>query len=103
MREPDRGILSGLPDLDGPRRVQETYPAVEALEGRIVEHRASGLVGFVVRAKQGVVVVRDRQGRECPVRLLPGGFVVDGQIVTLVPPRAPEPAAKERTASGSIA
>jgi len=103
MGEPDRGILSGLPDLDGPRRVQETYPTVEALEGRIVEHRASGLVGFIVRAKQGVVVVRDRQGRECPVRLLPGGFVVEGQVVTLVPPRAPEPAPKERTASGSIA
>lgn len=102
MAEPDRGILSGLPDLDGPRRVRETYPVVEALAGRIVEHRASGLVGFVVRSKAGVVVLRDRRGRECPVRLLPGGFVVDGQIVTLAPPKlASVPAAT--TASGSIA
>jgi len=62
MAEPVRGILSGLPDLDGPRRVRETYPVVEAHEGRIVEHRASGLVGFVVRAKHGVVVLRDRRG-----------------------------------------
>jgi hypothetical protein len=102
MAEPDRGILSGLPDLDGPRRVQETYPVVEALEGRIVEHRASGLVGFIVRAKPGVVVLRDRRGRECPVRLLPGGFVVDGQAVTLVPPRTGK-RSSTRTASGSLA
>ena len=103
MAEPDLGILSGLPDLDGPRRVRETYPVVEAAEGRIVEHRASGLVGFVVRARSGVVVLRDRRGRECPVRLLPGGFVVEGRIVTLVPPRATENDSPSRTASGSVA
>src|SRR5687768_7124820 len=103
MAEPDRGILSGLPDLDGPRRVRETYPVVEAAEGRIVEHRASGLVGFVMRAKSGVVVLRDRRGRECPVRLLPGGFVVDGRVVTLVPPRTTPSDAPSITASGSVA
>jgi hypothetical protein len=103
MAEPDGGILNGLPDLDGPRRVRETYPVVEADEGRIVEHRASGLVGFIVRAKAGVIVLRDRQGRECPVRLLPGGFVVEGRIVTLIPPRATADGAPTRTASGSVA
>ena len=102
MAEPDRGILSGLPDLDGPRRRREAYPVVEAAPGRIVEHRASGLVGFVVRAKPGVVLLRDRRGRECPVRLLPGGFVVDGRVVTLVPPKDPARTAA-RTASGSVA
>jgi len=102
MAEPDRGILSGLPDLDGPRRVRETYPVVEAAEGRIVEHRASGLIGFVVRAKSGVVVLRDRRGRECPVRLLPGGFVVEGRVVTLVAPRATQDNTPSFTASGSI-
>lgn len=102
MAEPDRGILSGLPDLDGPRRRRETYPIVEAAAGRIVEHRASGLVGFVVRSRPGVVVLRDRRGRECPVRLLPGGFVVDGRVVTLVPPKGPASDAV-RTASGSVA
>jgi Protein of unknown function (DUF3097) len=103
MAEPDRGILNGLPDLDGPRRVRETYPVVEASEGRIVEHRASGLVGFIVRANSGVVVLRDRQGRECPVRLLPGGFVIEGRVVTLVPPRAATADAPSITASGSVA
>ena len=102
MAEPDRGILSGLPDLDGPRRTRETYPVVEAAPGRIVEHRASGLVGFVIRAKPGVVVLRDRRGRECPVRLLPGGFVVDGRVVTLAPPKDAARGAG-RTASGSVA
>jgi hypothetical protein len=103
MAEPDRGILSGLPDLDGPRRVRETYPVVEASEGRIVEHRASGLVGFVVRSRSGVVVLRDRRGRECPVRLLPGGFIVEGRVVSLVPPRAAKSDTRSRTASGSMA
>ncbi len=103
MADPDRGILSGLPDLDGPRRLRETYPVVEALPGRIVEHRASGLVGFVVRAKSGVIVLRDRRGRECPVRLLPGGFVVEGRVVTLVPPQPAEREKPGRTASGSVA
>jgi hypothetical protein len=102
VADPDRGILSGLPDLDGPRRARETYPVVEAAPGRIVEHRASGLVGFVVRAKPGVVLLRDRRGRECPLRLLPGGFIVDGRVVTLVPPSGAQSGAT-RTASGSVA
>src|SRR4051794_35193964 len=102
MADPDRGILSGLPDLDEPRLARETYPVVEAQRGRIVEHRASGTVGFIERAKHGVVVLRDRRGRECPVRLLPGGFIVEGAIVTLVPPRATVSGEPGQTASGSL-
>ena len=48
-------------------------------------------------------MLRDRRGRECPVRLLPGGFVVEGRIVTLVPPRGTESDSPSRTASGSVA
>ncbi|HEY2812590.1 MAG TPA: DUF3097 family protein [Acidimicrobiales bacterium] len=106
MADREQGILSGLPDLDGPSRTRLSYPVVEAWPGRIVEHRASGLVGFVVRISGGVVTLRDSRSRECPVRMLPGGFIVEGQIVTLVP--APSPAAATatlaaRTASGSTA
>jgi hypothetical protein len=36
------------------------------------------------------------------VRLLPGGFVVEGRVVTLVPPRAPSSETPARTASGSV-
>jgi len=99
----DRGILSGLPDLEAARRTRPTYPTVEARPGRIVEHRASGLVGFVVRTKGNVVILRDRRGRECPVRMLPGGFVVDGQTVSLAPAPAAPPDTVDVTASGSIA
>jgi hypothetical protein len=105
MGNRDHGILSGLPDLEGPSRARTTYPTVEAWPGRIVEHRASGLVGFVVRVSGGVVTLRDRRGRDCPVRLLPGGFVVDGQTVSLVP-AAPDESSQwtvTRTASGSTA
>jgi hypothetical protein len=101
----DRGILSGLPDLEGPTRVRTTYPTVEASLGRIVEHRASGLTGFIVRVSGGVVTLRDRRGRDCPVRMLPGGFTVDGNIVSLVPEAPATVAALTavRTASGSTA
>jgi len=105
MGNRDHGILSGLPDLEGPSRVRTTYPTVEAWPGRIVEHRASGLVGFVVRVGGGIVTLRDRRGRDCPVRLLPGGFIVDGQIVSLVPaaPGSGSQMTVTRTASGSTA
>jgi hypothetical protein len=105
MGNRDHGILSGLPDLEGPSRVRTSYPTVEAWPGRIVEHRASGLVGFVVRVSGGVVTLRDRRGRDCPVRLLPGGFLVDGQIVSLVPaaPANSDQWTVTRTASGSTA
>lgn len=97
------GILSGPIDLDGPARTRTTYPAVAALPGLIVEHRASGLVGLVQRCDSSVVVVRDAQGRDCPLRLLPGGFVVDGRAVSLTPPPATRPQPRTRTASGSRA
>ena len=101
MANQEPGILSGLPDLEEPARTRPTYPSVEAWPGRMVEHRASGLVGFVVRISGGVVTLRDSRGRECPVRLLPGGFIVDGQVVSLVPATQAGPPVV-RTASGSI-
>jgi len=95
------GILSGPIDLDGPARTRTTYPVVAARPGLIVEHRASGLVGLVVKCDSAVVVVRDGQGRDCAVRLLPGGFLVDGRAVSLTPPPATRAARRARTASGS--
>ncbi len=100
MADRDHGILSGLPDLEGPSRTRTTYPQVEAWPGRMIEHRASGLVGFVVHLRGNILTLRDRRGRECPVRLLRGGFIVDGQVVSLTPP-APDAIAPTRTASGS--
>jgi hypothetical protein len=102
MAERDRGILSGPLDLDGPRRARDLYPNVPAATGLVVEHRASGLVGAVVRIDSTFVTLRDRRGRECPIRLLPGGFALEGSPVSLVAPPPPD-AGTARTASGSVA
>jgi hypothetical protein len=96
------GILSGPIDLDGPSRARATYPIVPAKSGLIVQHRASGTTGLVVRCDSTFVVVRDSQRRDCPIRLLPGGFIVDGASVSLAPP-APVAAPAAHTASGSRA
>jgi hypothetical protein len=99
------GILSGPMDLDGPRRQRPTYPTVEGRPGMEVQHRTTGVEGTILRFEHGGVAVRDRynQGRRL-LRLDPGGFLVDGKRVTLVPPKAaPAPRAPGRTASGSTA
>lgn len=98
------GILSGPIDLDGSRRPPSVYTTVEATTGLAVVHRASGFVGTVTGMRNGGVTIRDRRGNERLFRLDRGGFEVDGQAVTLAPPRpavGPRPAG--RTASGSVA
>ena len=101
------GILSGPIDLDGPRRQRPSYPAVEGRAGLAVRHRATGIDGTVVRFEHGGVAVVDRHsGAKRLLRLDPGGFVVDGERVTLVPPKAAARAdagRPQRTASGSTA
>ena len=100
---PGDGILSGPIDLDGPTRPPVTFPHVEARRGLVVEHRLSGVVGSIVSCTPAAVVLRDRDGGERPVRLLPGAFLVDGRPCSLVP-LAPTQAAPPRvTASGSVA
>ena len=99
------GILSDPLDIDGPRHRSPRYPEVEASPGLEVLHRSTGVEGTVVGFEHGGVAIRDRAGnRRRLVRLDPGGFLVRGRAVSLVPPapgRAPAPAA--RTASGSTA
>jgi hypothetical protein len=96
------GILSG--PIDGFERQRRTWPAVEAATGLVVEHRASGFTGRVVRVRGDAVVVRGATGLERELRMLPGAFGVDGRDVTLVAPRAqPQTTAATRTASGSTA
>lgn len=102
---PGDGILSGPLDLEAPRRQPPTYPRVPGNPGLVVRHRASKVVGEVLGFAHGGVRVRDqRSGAERLLRLDPGGFVVDGKRVTLVPPK-PEaaPSRSQRTASGSTA
>lgn len=75
---------------------------VEARAGLVVEHRATGVVGSIISFNDQVIVLNDRFGHNRPLRVQPGGFLVDGEIATLVPP-AVTPAAAAVTASGSIA
>jgi len=67
----------------------------------VVELAGDGFVGAVVRIESGLVQLEDRKGAR---RMFPlgGGFLVDGQPVTLVAPTV-APKAPARTASGSLA
>ncbi|MBN6749672.1 DUF3097 family protein [Micrococcus luteus] len=86
------------------RRPARTVPDVPAAPGTVVEDVASGFTGAVIGIERSggvhVVVLEDRRGvrRGFP---LGGGFWIDGEPVTLVPPTAAAPAAPARTASGS--
>jgi hypothetical protein len=102
---PRDGILSGPPDIDGPRRRRPSHPTVEGRPGLEVLHRASGVEGTIIGFEHGGVAIRDRTtGNHRLVRLDPGGFRVDGRVVTLVPPKpARQSRPPGRTASGSTA
>jgi hypothetical protein len=99
------GILSGPIDLDGGRRKPPVYRSVEAHPGLPVRHRATGVEGKVVKFEHGGVAVIDRHsGARRLLRLDPGGFLVEGERVTLVPPTiVPVRSPRQRTASGSTA
>jgi len=59
-------------------------------------------VGSIVSCNDQVVVLNDRFGHNRPLRVQAGGFLVDGEIATLVPPAA-GPRPPTVTASGSVA
>ncbi len=103
MARPD-GILSEPIDLDGPRRRRPTYPRVEAVPGLAFCPRGQHQPWTVVSLRGEVLMARDPQGRQHSLTPTPGGFVVQGRAVTLVPPVArPAAGAPARTASGSVA
>ncbi len=96
------GILSDPIDLDGRRPTGPTIPLVPAQRGLVVEHRVSGVVGSITSFNDQIVVLNDRQGHDRPLRVQPGGFLLDGKVITLVVPQA-RPSGPSITASGSIA
>ncbi|MEC5182695.1 hypothetical protein RCH12_000125 [Cryobacterium sp. MP_3.1] len=81
---------------------RRVVPQQEAVRDLVVEEVATGFCGAVIRVEKKVVTLEDRHGK---LRLFPlgGGFLVDGEPVVLVPPRAAAPAGRGRTASGSLA
>ena len=82
------------------RPVLAAAPTVAAARDLVLEHAATEFVGAVVRIESGSVELEDRHGK---IRAFPlgGGFLVDGERVTLGPP-AKKAAATQRTASGSF-
>ena len=85
-------------------RRRRTIPEVDAEPDLVVEDAESGFCGAVVGFEFGAVVLEDRHGKRRNFPLAPAAFLLDGEPVTLRKP-APSaaPAARRRTASGSIA
>ncbi|AEW93974.1 MULTISPECIES: DUF3097 domain-containing protein [Streptomycetaceae] len=97
------------PDLTPPWKRSKPAPEVAAEPDLVVEEVGTGFCGAVVRCEktaEGVTVtLEDRFGKHRVFPLVPRGFMIDGQVVTLVRP-APAgraPAGPRLTASGSIA
>jgi len=80
-----RGILGG--PVDGPARLASQFPAVEAVEGTLVLHRAKGFAGRIVSFDAKSVVLRGSTGLEKTFPVNPGDFAVDGTAVHLVAPK----------------
>lgn len=80
---------------------RKVVPEVPAEPDLVVEVASDGYCGAVVAVRGGNVELEDRLGK---VRLFPlgGGFLVDGEPVKLVAPKAAQPAGRMRTASGSF-
>jgi len=93
-----------LLEFDDARR-GPTYPDVDARVGLVVEDRASGFCGDIVKWSTAAVTLRDRRQHQRHFAWKPGGFLLEGRPVTLRRPAPPSrtgggPAV---TTSGSIA
>jgi DUF3097 family protein len=93
----DRDVLAT------PVRKQVGVPLVEATLGLVVEDAAGEFCGAVVECEKDVVRLEDRFGKVRVFPLAPGGFLLDGERVTLIRPKSAAPAVTTRTASGSVA
>ena len=94
--------------LDGfDARRKPTYPSVPADPGLVVEDRASGFCGDVVRTSFEAVTLRSRKNEFRHFRWKPGGFLLEGRPVTLVAPVVAAVSSSlstaKVTASGSVA
>ncbi len=81
---------------------RRAIPEVPATRDLVVELAADGYCGAVVGVEKQTVTLEDRHGR---TRMFPlgHGFLVDGEPVRLIAPKATAPQGRVRTASGSFA
>ena len=88
------------------RRTAPAYREVVVRMGMLVEDRASGFCGDVVKTTIEAVTLRDRRNQFRHFTWKAGGFLVDGKVVTLTRAAAERPsptAATTTTNSGSVA
>jgi hypothetical protein len=92
--------------LAGNWRRRKVIPEVPADPDLVVEEAGSGFCGAVVSCSKDAVTLEDRHAARRVFPLAPAGFLLEGDVVTLVrPARVPDgrPPAPGRTASGSVA
>ena len=80
----ERDILEEFAERRRPPR----YPEVEVELGIVVEDRASGYCGDIVRWTAEAVTLRDRHNQQRHFAWKPGGFLLEGRPVTLRRPAA---------------
>lgn len=96
----DRDILADEPE----RRRTPAHPSVPARLGLVVEDRASGFCGDIVKITFAAVTLRDRHGHQRHFTWKPGGFLLEGRPVTLERPPGERTVAESAvTNSGSVA
>jgi len=83
--------------------MRRAVPVVQIELGMVVECAQSGFCGAVVGFEHGAVSLEDRHGKRRLFPLEPAGFLVEGQIATLMRPAAGPRSTVRRTASGSVA
>ncbi|GIG64653.1 hypothetical protein HNR73_001678 [Phytomonospora endophytica] len=71
----------------GGRARRRVVPVVEATGEVVAEEAVSGFCGLVVECGKDSVTLEDRHGRRRVFPLLPGGFLIDGEAVTLARPK----------------
>ncbi len=91
-----------LDDFEAQRR-RPSHPDVEVEMGMLVEDRASGFCGDVVRWNTEGVTLENRNDYIRHFTWKPGGFLIAGRVVTLARPIASAVATQRVTASGSVA
>ncbi|RDG38049.1 DUF3097 domain-containing protein [Streptomyces corynorhini] len=104
-------MRSYSPDLTPPwKKRSAPVPEVPAEPDLVVEEVSTGFCGAVIRcektAEGPTVTLEDRFSKHRVFPLVPGGFLLEGRVVTLVRPSAAAPgraAGSARTASGSVA
>jgi Protein of unknown function (DUF3097) len=96
-------VLGEGPDLDGPRRsTTPPPPTIRVAVGTAITHRATRFMGKVADFRDGGVEIEGVTGDRRLFRLMPGGFMVDRQVVSVAPMVTARERAATLTASGSV-